>query len=410
MMSDLTFVIVGGGQAAVSAIEELRSQGFTGALHLVGSERHVPYDRPSLSKSYLDGSVELDAVLLHPHTWYEEKDVTTHFGVTATSIDTGGNFVILANGDTIGYNRVLIATGSTARASDLPGVELPGVHYLRTLDHGMALHGELAAGDKRVVVIGSSWIAMEVAASARSLGNEVTVVGRGKIPLASVLGNDLGALIADLHREHGVVVRMGEKVERIAETGGRASAVVLSGGEELPADLVVIGIGATPNVDMARDGGLNVHDGIVVDDSLQASADDVFAAGDVANAYHPLLEQQLRIEHWANAVNQGAAAARAMLGQEVSFDEIPYFFTDQFEFHMEYSGFPALTGGTTLVYRGHTETLAFIVFWVTADHRVVAGMNVNVWGVNDHVQQLIRRGTPVDVVALADNAVALADL
>jgi NADPH-dependent 2,4-dienoyl-CoA reductase/sulfur reductase-like enzyme len=410
MMSELTFVIIGGGQTAASAIEELRSQGFTGTVHLVGSERHVPYDRPSLSKKYLDGSIELDAVLLHPHTWYDENDVTTHFGVTATSIDTGANFVRLANGDSIGYNKALIATGSTARLSDLPGADLPGVHYLRTLDDGKALHGELAGGDKRVVVIGSSWIAMEVAASARSLGNEVTVVGRAKIPLANALGDTLGSLIADLHREHGVAMRMGAKVERIAETDGRASAVRLAGGEVLPADLVVFGLGATPNVAVARESGLNVHDGIVVDDSLQASSDDVYAAGDVASAYHPVLDQQLRSEHWANAVHQGAAAARAMLGLEVSYDDIPYFYTDQFEFHMEYSGYASLIEGTTLVYRGHMETLAFIVFWVTAENRVVAGMNVNVWDVNEQVQNLIRRGTPVDIVALADSAIPLADL
>ncbi|WP_255453238.1 NAD(P)/FAD-dependent oxidoreductase [Cryobacterium serini] len=226
------------------------------------------------------------------------------------------------------------------------------------------------------------------------------------MPLAAALGDELGNLFATQHEHNGVVIRRSVSVESLIGSSGQVTGVILADGETVPADLVLVGIGAVPNVELAEKAQLGVDNGILVDASLQTSDPHVFAAGDVANAEHPLISQHLRSEHWANAVNGGPAAARAMLGQNVSFDAIPYFYTDQFDLGMEYSGFGPLTRGADLVYRGDPVSGAFIVFWQNAG-RVVAGMNVNVWDVNDAVQALIRRAEPVDPVRLANESIPL---
>jgi NADPH-dependent 2,4-dienoyl-CoA reductase/sulfur reductase-like enzyme len=288
------------------------------------------------------------------------------------------------------------------------------VHYLRTLGDSDSLRGELQSGGKTVVVIGSGWIGMEVAATARTLGNDVTILERGEIPLAKAIGDELGSVFAELHRENGVVIRHGVEVEGLVDagsTGGgrRVAGVALAGGEVVPADLVLVGIGAVPNIRLATEAGLAVDDGILVDAALATSDPDIFAAGDVANAWHPVIGQRLRSEHWANALNQGPAAARSMLGQAVSFDDIPYFYTDQFDLGMEYSGFPPLAREAKLVYRGDRNACEFIAFWVL-DGTVVAGMNVNVWDVNEQVQRIIRSANVVDLVRLADENVPLEEI
>jgi 3-phenylpropionate/trans-cinnamate dioxygenase ferredoxin reductase subunit len=250
---------------------------------------------------------------------------------------------------------------------------------------------------------------MEVAATARTLGNEVTILQRGTIPLAKALGDELGRMFAELHAEHGVDIRSSVAVASIAGEGGHVTAVVLEGGELVPADLVLVGAGADPNLGLAVAAGLAVDDGVLVDAALRTSRPDIFAAGDIANALHPLVDLRLRSEHWANALNGGAAAARSMLGQDVSYDDIPYFYTDQFDLGMEYSGFAPLARGADVVYRGDRDKREFIAFWV-ADGHVVAGMNVNVWDVNEAVQGIIRRGNRVDPARLADPAVPLEEL
>jgi NADPH-dependent 2,4-dienoyl-CoA reductase/sulfur reductase-like enzyme len=283
------------------------------------------------------------------------------------------------------------------------------VHYLRTLEDSETLRSLLAGGSMRLVVIGSGWIGMEVAATARTLGNEVTILERGPIPLAAALGDELGQMFADLHEQNGVILRRSVSVESVIGENGRATAVKLENGEVIPADLVLVGIGATPNVQLADAAGLTIDNGISVDASLRTSDPNIFAAGDVANAYHPMAKVWLRSEHWANALNGGQAAARSMLGQNVSFEDIPFFYTDQFDVGMEYSGFAPLTREAEVVYRGDRLGREFIAFWL-AGGKVVAGMNVNVWDVNEAIQGIIRRGNQVDPVTLANADVPLESL
>jgi 3-phenylpropionate/trans-cinnamate dioxygenase ferredoxin reductase subunit len=409
MSAEQIFVIVGGGLAGASAAEELRKQGFDGSIRIIAAEDHQPYIRPPLSKGYLNGSDGLDAVYVHPAEWYKTNRIEVTTGVSVTGIDRAAHEVSLSEGGTVHYDKLLIATGSSPRKLGIDGADLDGVYYLRTLDDSEALQAELKGGGKKLVLVGSGWIGMEVGATARTLGNEVTILERDPIPLANALGDELGTLFADYHKEKGVVLRTSVIVDKIVGSGGRVSGVALDDGEIVPADLVLVGVGAIPNVGLAKDAGLDVDNGILTDASLQTSDPDIYAAGDVASAMHPLIGQRLRSEHWANALNEGPAAARAMLGQEVAFDDIPYFYTDQFDLGMEYSGYGPLTRGATVVYRGNRATREFIAFWV-ADGKVVAGMNVNVWDVNEQVQRIIREGKTVDVARLADESVPLDQL
>ncbi|WP_349902194.1 NAD(P)/FAD-dependent oxidoreductase [Parafrigoribacterium humi] len=409
MSTEQNFVIVGGGLAGASAAEELRKQGFDGSVTLLASEKHEPYIRPPLSKGYLNGSDGLDAVYVHPSEWYAENHIDVKTGTSATSIDRAAHEVTLSTGEKLPYDKLLLATGSSPRQLPIEGADLAGVHYLRTLDDSEALQAELKAGGKKLVLVGSGWIGMEVGATARTLGNEVTILERDPIPLANALGDELGTLFADYHKEKGVVLRTSLIVDKIVGADGHVNGVALDGGEIVPADLVLVGIGAVPNVQLAKDAGLDVDNGILTDASLKTSDPDIYAAGDVASALHPLIGQRLRSEHWANALNEGPAAARAMLGQEVAFDDIPYFYTDQFDLGMEYSGYGPLTRDAKVVYRGNKDSREFIAFWV-ADGKVVAGMNVNVWDVNEQVQRIIREGAKIDEARLADESVPLEEL
>jgi 3-phenylpropionate/trans-cinnamate dioxygenase ferredoxin reductase subunit len=409
MSVEQNFVIVGGGLAGASAAEELRKQGFDGSIRLIAGEEHEPYIRPPLSKGYLSGSDGLDAVYVHPKQWYADNRIEVVTGTRVTAIDRAAHAVTLSTGDTLGYDKLLLATGSAPRVLSIDGSDLGGVHYLRTIDDSEALQTELRAGDKHLVLIGSGWIGMEVAATARTFGNEVTILERDAIPLANALGDELGTMFAELHKEKGVVLRASVAVAKIVGSDGRVTGVELDGGEVVPADVVLIGIGAVPNVSLAQEAGLEVDGGVLTDASLATSDPDIFAAGDIASAMHPVLKQRLRSEHWANALNEGAAAARSMLGQDVSFDDIPYFYTDQFDLGMEYSGYGPLTRGATVVYRGNRAGREFIAFWL-ADGKVVAGMNVNVWDVNEQVQRIIRSGAQIDPARLADESVPLEEL
>ncbi|WP_168626365.1 MULTISPECIES: NAD(P)/FAD-dependent oxidoreductase [unclassified Cryobacterium] len=404
-MDDQEFVIIGGGLAGASAAEELREKGFAGKVTIVAAETHVPYIRPPLSKGYLAGSEGLDAAYVHPADWYGEHDIDLMQGRSAQKLDLAEKRVLLDDGSLLPYDKLLLATGASPRRLPIDGGQLDGVHYLRTIEDSQSLHEALGDGGRRLVLIGSGWIGMEVGASARTLGNEVTILERDPIPLANAIGDELGSMFAEFHREKGVVLRPSVVVKRIVGDG-RVSGVELEDGEVVPADLVLIGVGAIPNTTLAEAAGLVIDNGVATDAALRTSDPNVFAAGDVANAFHPRVEQRLRNEHWANALNQGPAAARSMLGEPTVFDEIPYFYTDQFDLGMEYSGFGSLTKDATIVYRGDRESREFIAFWV-ADGKVVAGMNVNVWDVNDQVQRLIRSQRVVDLDALADESVPL---
>ena len=403
------FVVVGAGLAGASAVRELREGGFPGRIRLIGSEAYRPYIRPPLSKDYLSGSADRESVFVESEAWYVENSIELLQGTTVTAVHPAEHLLHVDNAASIGYEKLLLATGSAPRRLAIPNSDLDGVHYLRTLDDSETLHTLLAEGGRRLVLIGSGWIGMEVAATARTLGNEVTILERTPIPLANALGDELGTMFADLQTENGVTLRPSVVVESIVGKDGRATGVVLVGGEVILADLVLVAVGASPNIGLADAAGLAIDNGVLVDASLQTSEPDIYAAGDIANAYHPVARMHLRSEHWANALNGGRAAARSMLGEEVSYDDIPYFYTDQFDLGMEYSGFGPLTQGAELVYRGDRVGREFIAFWL-ADGRVVAGMNVNVWDVNDAVQGIIRRANLVDPVRLIDENVPLDEL
>jgi NADPH-dependent 2,4-dienoyl-CoA reductase/sulfur reductase-like enzyme len=402
------FIIVGASLAGVSAAGELRAQGFEGRIILIGQEAEHPYIRPPLSKDYLAGKADLADVYVHPSDWYSEQNIELRLDTVVDSIDPAGH-AITAGGETIGYEKLLLATGSRPRVLDIPGVGLPGVFSLRTLADSSAIASEIADGGKRVVLIGSGWIGLEVAATARTLGNDVQVLEHASIPLASALGDELGSYFAELHERNGVLLTTGVDVVEILSRDATVAGVRVGERTVVPADVVVVAVGAQPNVELAEAAGLAVDNGVLVDASLRTSDPDIFAAGDVANELHPAIGQRVRSEHWANALNQGSAAARAMLGQDVSYDDIPYFYTDQFDLGMEYSGYGPLAKNATVVYRGDRESGEFIAFWV-ADGRVVAGMNVNVWDVNEAIRGIIGRAGIVDAAQLADPTVDLASL
>ena len=399
MPSQDPFVVVGAGLAGAKAAETLREEGFDGPVVLVGAEPERPYERPPLSKQYLLGRADRDSAFVHDAGWYAEHDVELRTGVRATRLDPAAHRLTLDTGEELGYARLLLATGASPRRLPVPGADLDGVRYLRTLADADRLRTDLAGGGRRVVVVGAGWIGLEVAAAARSHGNTVTVVEPQPTPLHAVLGAEMGRVFARLHRDHGVELLTDTVVREIRGSGGRATTVVTDGHAGLPADLVVVGVGVVPDSRLAAAAGLEVDNGVVVDEALRSSAPDVHAAGDVAAAFHPLYGRHVRVEHWANALHQGPAAARSMLGQEVVFDRVPYFFTDQYELGMEYSG---LAGpGDTVVCRGDPDGGAFIAFW-TADGRVTAGMNVDVWDVTAPIQQLIRSRRQVQPARLAD--------
>lgn len=400
-------VIIGGGLAAATAAEELRSLGHGGPIDLVTAEPHRPYQRPPLSKGYLTGDDGLDAVYAHTEGWEAEHDIALHVGNPATRVD--GRTAVLADGAELPFDRLLIATGATPRDLPVPGADARGVHTFRTLDDADRLRAELSAGDKRVVLIGAGWIGLELAAAARGYGNRVTVVAPDRVPLATALGEEMGTMFRELHEQHGVEFLLEQGVEAI-EVGedGAVSGVALKG-RTVPADLVIVGIGAAPVTALAETAGLEIDRGILVDERMRSSVPDILAAGDAANAFHPLLGERLRSEHWANAIASGKVAASTMLGGDAVLDDIPYFYTDQYDLGMEYSGFGPLAKDAEVVIRGDLAARELIAFWVVKD-RVVAGMNVNVWDVNEEIQRLIRDRVTVDRQRLADPSVELASI
>lgn len=400
-------LIVGGGLAGGTAAEALRENGHDGEITVVAAEPYPPYQRPPLSKGFLAGKEGTDAAILHEPQWYDERGIALRTSTTVTALDASARRATLSDGDDLPYDSVLLATGAQPRSLPLPGADLDGVVMLRRLDQSEALRAALSEGGRRLVVIGAGWIGMEVAATAREFGNEVTVLERDPVPLAAALGPDMGTVFASLHRDHGVDLRTSIGIERI--TGTEHADGVVAGGETFAADLVLIGVGAAPDTALAEQAGLRILNGVLTDSALRTSAPDVHAAGDVANAFHPVLQRHLRSEHWANALGAGKVAARSMLGMPASFDDIPYFYTDQYDLGMELSGYAPLMADAKVVVRGDLDAREFIAFWVDQD-RVVAGMNVNVWDVNETVQELIRSGARVGTDRLADADVPLESL
>ncbi|WP_328790531.1 MULTISPECIES: NAD(P)/FAD-dependent oxidoreductase [unclassified Streptomyces] len=412
-----TFVIVGAGLAGAKAAETLRSEGFTGRVILIGDERDHPYERPPLSKGYLTGKDDRESVFVHEPSWYAASDIELHLGQPAVHLDRDAKKVVLGDGTVLFYDKLLLATGAEPRRLDVPGTGLAGVHHLRRLAHAERLKGVLAGlgrDNGHLLIAGAGWIGLEVAAAARGYGAEVTVVEPEATPLHAVLGPEIGRLFADLHSDHGVRFHFGARLTEIVGHDGMVLAARTDDGEEHPAHAVLSAIGAAPRTALAETAGLALVDrehggGIAVDSSLRTSDPDVYAVGDVAAAHHPVLGTRLRVEHWANALNGGPAAARAMLGQEVGYDRVPYFFSDQYDVGLEYSGYAPAGGYDQVLIRGDAGKREFIAFWLSQG-RVLAGMNVNVWDVTEHIQALIRSKTPVNREALADPSIPLDSL
>ncbi|MGH8823867.1 MAG: NAD(P)/FAD-dependent oxidoreductase [Jiangellaceae bacterium] len=408
MPTTAPFVIVGASLAGAKTAEALRDRGHDGPIVLVGDETERPYERPPLSKDYLTGKADRDTVYVHQPSWYDEHDVELRLGTTVTAVDPGSHRVVLDDGEPLDYAKLLIATGSTPRPLPVPGADLDGVLYLRRLADSDRIRQTLHEGT-RLVVVGAGWIGLETAAAARAAGAEVTVLERSELPLLRVLGPEMAQVFADLHRDHDVDLRPGVAVAEITGHDGRVGAVVLKDGARLPADAVIAGVGITPVTELAEAAGLDVDNGILVDEHLRTSDPDIYAAGDVANAFHPRLGRRLRVEHWANALHQPAVAAAGMLGDRATYDRTPYFYTDQYDLGMEYTGYAEPGGYDQIVVRGDTARREFVAFWLR-DRRVLAGMSVNVWDVIDHIEALTRSGAQVDVARLADPDTPLLDL
>jgi 3-phenylpropionate/trans-cinnamate dioxygenase ferredoxin reductase subunit len=405
MAADPTYLIVGASLAGAKAAETLRKDGFDGAVVLIGDEHERPYRRPPLSKDYLLGKTEREKIYVHPSTWYTDHDVDLRLATEVIGIDPAAREVTLADGERVGYTKLLLTTGSSPRRLSVPGADLDQVLYLRRASDSDRIKDTFASVS-RVAVVGGGWIGLEVAAAARVAGVEVTVLEAAELPLMSVLGREVAQVFANLHRDNGVDLRCGVRVAEITSRGGDVSGVRLADGGHVEADAVIVGVGATANVGLAQDSGLDVDNGILVDASLRSSDPHIYAAGDVAKAFHPLVGKRIRVEHWANARYQPVTAAKATLGQDVTYDRVPYFYTDQFALGMEYSGYVEPGQYDDVVFRGDVDALEFVAFWLAED-RVLAGMHVNTWGVTRQVTDLVRSGRPVYKHRLADPQVPL---
>ncbi len=396
-----TYVVVGAGLTAANAVSELRAAGFGGSIVVYGDEHHLPYERPPLSKGYLLGDAELESAFVHPPQWYDDQEVDLRLGTTVSAVDPAAH-TVTADDTTQPYDRLLIATGATPRRLPMADDSGAPVAYLRTIEDSNRLKEAFGAG-RQVAVVGAGWIGLEVAAAARAVGCDVTVLESLDLPLLRVLGPEVARSFADLHRAHGVDLRLGIQVAGVEKDGQRA-VVHLGDGSRLEADLLVVGIGVAPNTALAEAAGLETDNGVLVDEHLAASAPDVFAAGDVANAYHPVLGRRLRVEHWDTAIEQGKVVAHAMLGHDATYDRMPYFFTDQYDLGMEYVGSVGPDGYDQVVLRGRPADGRFTAFWLRGD-QVLAGMQVNDWDATGAIRELV--GRRVDVVTLDDPAVPL---
>lgn len=402
-MSD-RIVVVGGGLAAGTAVFELRERGFDGEITLVADEAHPPYERPPLSKSVLLGEKEADSAILKETGWYADHAVDLRTGTHVESIDLAGRRV-RANGESIPYDRLLLATGARPRALAMADDSGASVGYLRTIDDSVALRARFGEGF-RLGVVGGGWIGLEAAAAARTSGAEVTVLESLDLPLLRVLGPEVAGVMAELHREHGVDLRTGAEITAISRVDDEVH-VRLGDGSTLVVDHLLVGIGVQPNTEIAEAAGLVVENGIRTDRHLRTSHEDVFAAGDVANADHPVLGRSLRVEHWDTAIQHGKVAAANLMGGEADADALPYFFTDQYDFGMEYVGNAAPGGYDRVLLRGDVEGRVFTAWWLDGAH-VVAGMHANDWDAIDDVRRIV--GRTVDVDRLADERTPLADV
>jgi 3-phenylpropionate/trans-cinnamate dioxygenase ferredoxin reductase subunit len=402
-MSNAPFVIVGGGLAAGKAAQTLREEGYEGDLVVVTGEAHRPYERPPLSKDYLRGEADRSAVFTTDEDWYAgNADLRT--GEPATGLDPSARTLTLADGSTVDYKKLLLATGSSPRPLPIPGADLQGVHLLRTVEQSDLLASSVKSAE-RVAIVGDGWIGMEVAASARQMGREVTVFGLGAQPLERVLGPEMGLVFGRLHTDHGVDLLRRTQVSKILGEDGRAVGVETDDGRRVAADVVLLAVGATPNTGLAVEAGINLRPkdlggGVAVDGTLRTSGPDIWAAGDLASIPSVQYGRPIRVEHWQTALDTGPHAAKAMLGSEEAYDKLPYFFTDQYDLGMEYLGFVAGPDAyDEVVVSGSIESLEFVAFWTKAG-RVLAAMAVNTWDRMTEVEELIRADEAPSIEAL----------
>ena len=397
MSREQTFVIVGAGLAGAKTAETLRAEGHDGKLVMIGDEPCRPYDRPPLSKEYLRSEKDFDGVAVHKADFYRDNDIDLRTSTVVEGIDLLGSAVVLSSGERVVYDKLLLATGVAPRQVNVPGSNLGGVYYLRNLADSDALRSAINPST-RLVVIGAGWIGAEVAASARQIGATVALVEQASLPLERVLGHEVGEIYRSLHAKHGVELHFGVAVESFIGTD-TLKAVKLSDGTVLDADSAVVGVGAYPRVELAQAAGIRVDNGIVVDEYLQTSTPNVYAAGDVANAFHPRYSTHIRLEHWYAALHQGPVAAANMLGKKTAYDRIPYFYSDQYDLGMEYRGWAP--SYDQVVFRGDPAAGEFIAFWLS-DHRVVAAMNANIWDMGDTLEALVAGGSTIGVDRLTD--------
>lgn len=398
-------VVVGASMAGGRAVEALREGGFDGRIVLVGDEPVRPYERPPLSKDVLRGATPGDKAFLRPSDYYAEQRIDLRAGTRAERLDLADRTVLLSTGERLRYDRLLIATGATVRRLNVPGVDRPGVFYLRTLADVEAIRAALAEA-RRVVVVGAGFIGAEVAASCRMLGLEVSVLEVLPVPLQRVLGDRVGALYANIHRDHGVDLRLGEGIARF-EGGDRLEAVVTSSGQSIPAEVAVVGVGVRPAVDWLEGSGLVLDNGVMVNEFCEASVPGVYAAGDVANWWHPGLGERLRVEHYENAQNQGIAAAKSMLGVGEPYGPVPYFWSDQYDLTLQYVGHAS--GQDEVIFRGDPADQRFLAFYLRQG-QLRAALGINRLRDVRAAQRLIRDRVPVTPSQLADESVDLRKL
>ena len=408
MTTEPNFIIVGGGLAGAIAAQTLREEGFDRRITLLGEESNRPYERPPLSKDYLQGNTDRDSIFVHPESWYANHAVELRLGAAVTSLDPALRTVTTATGVQLGYDKLLLATGSTPRRVSVPGADFDGVRYLRSVEDSERIKAGFARA-QRVAIIGAGWIGLETAAAARNAGLDVTLLEAGELPLLRVLGPEVAPIFADLHRDHGVDLRCQVAVAELTGRNGAVTGVILRDGSRIDADMVLVGVGITPNSQLAAEAGLKVDNGIVVDEHLRTSDPDIFAAGDVAHAYNPRLGRHIRVEHWANARRQGVTAAKAMLGQGAVDARPSYFFSDQYDLGMEYTGDIGPSGYDRVIFRRHADSRQVIVFWLH-EQRVQAGMNINIWDVADDIERLVQSSRRVNVDDLANPGIPLASL
>jgi 3-phenylpropionate/trans-cinnamate dioxygenase ferredoxin reductase subunit len=396
-------VIVGASLAGAKAAETLRVEGFEGRVVLIGDEPVRPYERPPLSKAYLRGEADFETAAVHEADFYGAQNIELRTSTTVAAVDPKSAEVVLASGERVRYDRLLLATGAAPRRLSVPGSDLAGVLYLRSLADADAIRRAITEAGP-IVVIGAGWIGAEVAASARQLGADVAMVDLVSVPLERVLGTEVGSIYRDLHSDHGVRLHLGVGIDSIRGPGA-VEEVRLTDGTVIPAGTVIVGVGVLPRTELAEAAGIEIDNGIATDEYLANSVPGVYAAGDVANVQYPGYGRRIRLEHWSAALHQGPVAARNMLGQSTPYTRTPYFFSDQFDLGMEYRGWAP--DFDQVVFRGDRARREFIAFWMHKG-KVMAAMNANIWDQGDQIETLVRSSGPVDAGRLADPSIDLA--